>query len=87
LSLLMLTVDELWLTHTAHLRLDGEITPADIQLEDMLFSIEALLAQARSELAPLTRTPAIRPNGLPAPSGTLAGMAIDPLANARSQPR
>jgi hypothetical protein len=55
ISTLMLSVDELWLTHAARIRENGAVTAQDIQIENILFDIEAVLAKSQGQLIPLTR--------------------------------
>jgi hypothetical protein len=63
LSTLMLNVDEAWLTHAARLRRRSTVTLADVQMEDILFRIEAALHRAERNLAPraFTQAPTLLP--------------------------
>ena len=50
ISDLMLQVDEAWISHQARLRHRPYVTPYDVQAEEALFNLEAVLLAADSRI-------------------------------------
>jgi hypothetical protein len=54
ISKLMLTLDEVWLTHADRIRFNRAVTQTDVQLENILFKVESQLIAA-SALLPVVK--------------------------------